>query len=311
MKLGSIKSTEKEEDKKTLDEKMKDAAKNEFRISPKEFVKIRQNQKHHGVMTEGKAAPSMTSTSLNAVTENKLRGLTLDEIRNEYHQLVKSRQLKGYAKIQTNIGPLNFEIYANLAPKASENFLELLENGYYNGTKFHRLIPNFMIQGGDPEGNGLGGDSYFGGPFSDEFSDKLSHNSRGILAMANSGPNTNKSQFYITFGKCEHLDNKHTIFGKLVGGFQTLDTMEAIPTGDEDRPKSDIEIIDAQVFGNPFRDVIQEIMKKEYKQKEKQEEEEKIDVNERWLVKKKAFVAEGENNSKSEEIGKYLKPKNK
>ncbi len=117
----------------------------DFRITPKDFVKWRQSQKHHEIFTEGKAAPSMTSTTLDATTENKLRGLGADEVRNEYYQLVKSRQLKAYAKLQTSYGSLNVEIYANLAPKTAENFLELLENGYYRNTKFHRLIPGFMV----------------------------------------------------------------------------------------------------------------------------------------------------------------------
>ena len=183
----------KEEEKKpdlTLDSLQTD----DFRVSPKDFIKLRQSLRRHEIFTEGKAAPSMTSTTLNSATENKFRSLTTDEIKSEYYQIVKSRQLKGYAKIQTNMGPLNFEIYAGLATKASENFMELLENGYYHHTKFHRLIPGFMAQGGDPEGSGKGGDSYFGGTFADEFSDKLSHNSRGILSMANSGPNSNRSQ---------------------------------------------------------------------------------------------------------------------
>ena len=119
--------------------------KKEYRISPKDFIKMRQTSNNHEIFTEGKAAPSMTSTSLNLVTENKFRSLTDDEVRTEYYQLVKSRQSKGYVKIQTNYGNLNIEVYAHIAPRTSENFLELFENGYYHNTKFHRLIPGFMV----------------------------------------------------------------------------------------------------------------------------------------------------------------------
>jgi len=102
-------------------------------------------------------------------------------------------------------------------PKTAENFLELCESGYYTNTKFHRLIPGFMIQGGDPESTGKGGKAYFTGQpkFEDEFHPKLSHDQRGVLAMANSGPNSNGSQFYFTFKECPHLDNKHTVFGQV------------------------------------------------------------------------------------------------
>ena len=99
------------------------------------------------------------------------------------------------------------------------------------------------------------------------------------------------------------MDNKHTIFGKLVGGMNTFDSIEAVPTGKEDLPKSDIEIIDSQVFVNPFRDVIQELLKKEHKKQVKEEKKAKVDVNERWFVQKKAVDAE---SSEEGEVGKYL-----
>jgi peptidyl-prolyl cis-trans isomerase-like protein 2 len=191
--LSQLKPEEKkEEEKKVVTHEQ--IQKDDFRVAPKEFIKLRRETKRHNVFTEGKTAPSATSTALSLNTDNKYRALTLDEIQTEYYQIVKSRQLKGYAKIQTNLGPLNFEVYSHLAPKAAENFLELLENGYYHHTRFHRLIPGFMVQGGDPEGSGRGGDSYLGGTFADEFTDKLTHDSRGLLSMANSGPNTNRSQ---------------------------------------------------------------------------------------------------------------------
>lgn len=194
--MDKLKPEETKEERKAEVTSKAELQKRDFRMPPKEFVRLRKETRRHNVFTEGKVAPSATSTALSSATDNKYRALTLDEIQLEYYQIVKSRQLKGYAKIQTNIGPLNFEIYCHLAPKASENFLELLENGYYHHTKFHRLVPGFMVQGGDPEGTGKGGDSYFGGQFSDEFTDKLRHSERGLLCMANAGPNTNRSQLY-------------------------------------------------------------------------------------------------------------------
>lgn len=103
-------------------------------------------------------------------------------------------QKKGYVQIVTSLGAMNIELFANFVPKTCENFIELCERKYYNNTKFHRLIPNFMVQGGDPTGSGRGGESIFGKPFEDEFHPKLSHNGPGILSMANAGKNTNKSQ---------------------------------------------------------------------------------------------------------------------
>lgn len=112
----------------------------------------------------------------------------------------------------------------------------LSKQGYYKGVKFHRSIKNFMIQGGDPTGTGRGGESYWKKDFVDEFKSNLSHKGRGILSMANRGKNTNSSQFFITFRSCQHLDNKHTIFGKLVGGLETLSKLESIPTDESDKP---------------------------------------------------------------------------
>ncbi|XP_016363570.1 peptidyl-prolyl cis-trans isomerase-like 2 [Sinocyclocheilus anshuiensis] len=148
------------------------------------------------------------------------------------YQYVKK---KGYVRLQTNKGDLNVELHCDKVPKAGENFIKLCKKGYYDGTIFHRSIRNFMIQGGDPTGTGTGGESYWGKPFKDEFRPNLSHTGRGILSMANSGPNTNKSQFFITFRSCTYLDRKHTVFGRVVGGLETLTAMENV----ESDPKTD------------------------------------------------------------------------
>lgn len=105
----------------------------------------------------------------------------------------------GYVRLTTNYGPLNLELFCKEVPKTCENFIKLCQKDYYNGTKFHRSIRNFMVQGGDPTGTGKGGESYWGQPFEDEFKQNLNHSGRGVLSMANSGPDTNKSQLLVFY----------------------------------------------------------------------------------------------------------------
>lgn len=127
-----------------------------------------------------------------------------------------------------------------------------------------------MIQGGDPTGTGKGGASVYGPTFNDEIVPQLLHDSRGVLAMANSGKNTNASQFFILYKSAPHLNYKHTVFGKVVGGFEVLTLMEKIPTDDEDRPVQEVEITGATVFVNPYTELIEE--EKEKKKKAELEE---------------------------------------
>eukprot|EP01059_Diplonema_ambulator_P026795 TRINITY_DN44232_c0_g1_i1.p1 TRINITY_DN44232_c0_g1~~TRINITY_DN44232_c0_g1_i1.p1 ORF type:complete len:283 (+),score=72.57 TRINITY_DN44232_c0_g1_i1:46-894(+) len=175
-----------------------------------------------------------------------------EKLRREIAFKVKSDSLKGYLTFTTTCGHLNIELFCSQAPTACENFLTLSESGYYTNLCFHRLIPGFMIQGGDPTKSGAGGRSCWGPPFQDEFT-TLSHSSRGILSMANSGPNTNGSQFFITFAECIHLDGKHTVFGRVVGGMATLDAMEQTPTASSERPEKEIKVTGVQVYWNPFK----------------------------------------------------------
>jgi peptidyl-prolyl cis-trans isomerase-like 3 len=157
--------------------------------------------------------------------------------------------------LHTNFGNIKLEIYCEAVPKASENFLKLAASGYYDGTKFHRNMVNFMIQGGDPSGTGKGGESVFGGYFADEFTPDLKHNTRGILSMANNGPDTNGSQFFFLYSPQEHLDNKYTIFGHIISneGMSTLDSLEKVETqGKKHRPCHDIVIENITIHANPM-----------------------------------------------------------
>ena len=142
------------------------------------------------------------------------------------------------ATMQTNHGAIELELFAADAPATVENFTKLARDGFYDGVIFHRVIRDFMVQGGDPTGTGSGGPGY---KFADEFN---SHKIiRGALAMANAGPNTNGSQFFIvTAEACPWLDGKHTVFGEVTSGMDVVDKIEGVPTGPGDRPLDDVRI---------------------------------------------------------------------
>jgi peptidyl-prolyl cis-trans isomerase B (cyclophilin B) len=142
------------------------------------------------------------------------------------------------ATLHTNHGPIAIELYASEAPKTVENFTKLAGDGFYDGVIFHRVIPDFMIQGGDPTGTGRGGPGY---TFEDEFNDHKVE--RGALAMANAGPNTNGSQFFIvTADACPWLDGKHTVFGRVTDGMDVVDTISGLDTDAADKPRQDVVI---------------------------------------------------------------------
>jgi peptidyl-prolyl cis-trans isomerase B (cyclophilin B) len=147
------------------------------------------------------------------------------------------------ATLQTNHGPIGLELYGDDAPKTVQNFVKLSRDGFYDGVTFHRVIPDFMIQGGDPTGTGSGGPGY---QFEDEFN---AHKvERGALAMANAGPNTNGSQFFIvTADACPWLDGKHTVFGKVTSGMEVVDAISQLPTDARDRPHDDVKIENVSV----------------------------------------------------------------
>jgi peptidylprolyl isomerase len=149
--------------------------------------------------------------------------------------------------LQTTQGNVEIKLYPDAAPKTVENFLGLVKAGYYDGIAFHRVIKSFMIQGGDPTGTGRGGESIWGSKFEDEFSPNLSFDRKGILAMANAGPNTNGSQFFITTVPTPWLNNKHTIFGEVVSGYDAVEKIENTAVGAGDKPLEDQRIIKATV----------------------------------------------------------------
>ena len=150
--------------------------------------------------------------------------------------------------LQTTSGELTLELFPKAAPKAVENFLRLVEMGYYNGIGFHRIIKGFMIQGGDPTGTGRGGSSIWNKPFEDEIALGYTFDRGGVLAMANAGANTNGSQFFITTAKAPWLDGKHTIFGEVKSGFETLNAIESIPTDSNNRPQETPRILQASIL---------------------------------------------------------------
>jgi len=149
-------------------------------------------------------------------------------------------------RLETSLGEIELELYYQHAPKTCENFAELARRGYYDGVVFHRVIQGFMIQSGDPTGTGRGGESIYGAKFEDELcGGRLKHVGAGVLSMANAGPNTNGSQFFITLAPCPHLDGKHTIFGRVSAGIGVLEAIGGVATDPSDRPTQEIQIFRA------------------------------------------------------------------
>ena len=216
------------------------------------------------------------------------------------YEQVRKLKKKGYVQLVTNKGAFSVQLHCEIAPVTCDNFLSLARSKYFEYQIFHRLIPNFMIQGGDPTGSGRGGQSFFGGPFPDEFDDRLRHEEPGIVSMANSGKkNDNKSQFFITFAPCPHLDRKHTVFGKIVGGMADFMRLNATPTNSSDVPIDPIRIERVVVVEDPFEAVVKASDEKSIQEAE---------------TRKQAFyiqAARGDPmahhpNRASMEIGKYI-----
>ncbi|KAI4324829.1 hypothetical protein MLD38_030281 [Melastoma candidum] len=245
--------------------------------------------------TTGAASRSFTSTSFDPVTKNEY----------EYIKVEKNPKKKGYVQLHTTHGDLNIELHCDIAPRACENFITLCDRGYYNGVAFHRSIRNFMIQGGDPTGTGRGGESIWGKPFKDEVNSKLLHSGRGVVSMANSGPHTNGSQFFILYKSANHLNFKHTVFGGVVGGMMTLTAMEKVPVDDNDRPLDEIKITGVTVFVNPYTDPDEEEEKEKAKEEEAAGDKDSDKVGS-WYSNPGALPTEA-GTAGGGGVGKYLK----
>ena len=214
--------------------------------------------KTDAMRTTGACSRSFTSSVFNPTTANVRESVVIE----------RNPTKKAFLRMVTSAGHLNIELHSDIVPRTCENFITLARQGYYDGTVFHRCIARFMIQGGDPTGTGRGGESMWGRAFRDELDSRLSHDARGVLAMANSGKNTNGSQFYITFRPCPHLDSKHAVFGRVVGGLRTLDTMEGAGVDAEDRPISDIKILGVEIFTDPYAELAAEEQEERQRQNE-------------------------------------------
>ncbi|KAM4810167.1 spliceosome-associated protein CWC27 homolog [Rhinophrynus dorsalis] len=178
----------------------------------------------------------------------------------------------GKVLLKTTAGDVDIELWSKEAPKACRNFIQLCLEGYYDNTIFHRVVPDFIVQGGDPTGTGSGGESIYGKPFRDEFHSRLRFNRRGLVAMANAGPHDNGSQFFFTLGRADELNSKHTIFGKVTGDtIYNILRLTEVDIGEDERPVNPHKIKSTEVLFNPFDDIIPRIIKK---QKNEQEEEE-------------------------------------
>ncbi|POM81129.1 Peptidylprolyl isomerase [Phytophthora palmivora] len=239
-------------------------------------------------------------------------------------QAVRKLKKKGLVRLETTAGNINLEVDCDFVPQTADNFMSLCKKKYYDNVLFHRVIMGFMMQGGDPTGTGRGGESIWKKPFRDEIDSRLSHDARGVLSMANSGPGTNNSQFFITFKACPHLDKKHTVFGRVVGGMDALDIVERIETDAEDRPIVDVRIKNVQIFANPFQeyeeaqeqglDVVQVAKEKAVRDAKPQVHGTVLKIGGKWVAYDDLGEVEVANiptseTSKDENVGKYLKTK--
>ena len=166
-----------------------------------------------------------------------------DKMKSKDVQTKKEGKEMTVAVINTNMGKIEVELFADKTPKTVENFVGLAEKGYYKGVIFHRVIKDFMIQGGDPTGTGRGGESLWGKPFEDEIVPSLTFDKPGMLAMANAGPNTNGSQFFITVAPTTWLNGHHTIFGQVIDGMDVVYAISKVATSKPgDKPLKDVVI---------------------------------------------------------------------
>lgn len=204
---------------------------------------------------EKKTTESTNPTAIESVTPSAMANATIDDKKSPVPSAVSSTPKESDKKdfvfdvkkqyqveMQTTLGTIKLKLYSKESPKAVENFVRLVNNQYYNGIIFHRIIKGFMIQTGDPTGTGTGGQSAFGKEFENEDDPSLSYNKAGILGMANHGKNTNGSQFFITTGPRPHLDHGYTIFGEVTEGLEVVSAIEKVKTNEKDKPLEDVKM---------------------------------------------------------------------
>ncbi|OCF37351.1 peptidyl-prolyl cis-trans isomerase-like 2 [Kwoniella heveanensis BCC8398] len=296
---------------------------------PQASVAHEKKEDNASNFSSGRAAASLTSTAMTPQTKSERAMFDEEEFMfEEMSRPTKEKdrlKSKAYATILTNFGGLNIELHGDRAPKTVYNFVQLAKEGKYDNVIFHRLIPGFMVQGGDPTGTGRGGKSYWGEPFRDEYNEKgaYKHDGRGVLSMANSGPRSNTSQFFITFRATDHLNGKHTVFGKLVGGEDVLDKIERVPVRPGgDRPAKDIVILGVNVLQDPFeaykerlaarlarQDQSDEALKRRAEAQAEREKDRTTWLGTNLGVKGESKVQKEERKRKAETegVGRYLK----
>jgi len=264
-------------------------------------------------MTSGRVSGSLTSTFMDVTHDDDAKEATQEEMLLAQFQVMRKQKKKGYVTLHTSLGDIGLELHCDIAPRTCTNFLGLVEAGKYDNTKFHRLIPSFMIQGGKASSDAED-ESLWGGSFPDEFDDRLTHTGEGILAMANAGTDTNKRQFYLTFKSCNHLDRKHSVFGRVVQGLEVLKAMEQVPTDKKDRPVDEIKILSVEVLSNPAKEAEEyERIRIEERSEAKKREDEARKASALGRSSQKPFtkrsespVSSGATPSSPAPVGKYL-----
>jgi peptidyl-prolyl cis-trans isomerase-like protein 2 len=257
--------------------------------------------------TSGKASGSLTSTAMDVASDNTAREANPEEILQVQFQAMRNNKKKGYVQLFTNRGEILLELHCDIVPRTCTNFLGLCEANKYQNTKFHRLIPNFMIQGGKSTTDDDA--SLWGPAFADEFDDRLKHTGGGVVSMANAGPGTNKRQFFMTFKSCPHLDRKHSIFGKVVKGMEVVQELGKIPTDKKDRPLEPVIIERTEILVNPAQEAELQVEKEiEERAVYRRQEEEKRKANALGRTTTAATKA-AQTKAKAETknvVGKYL-----
>ncbi len=335
-KLQSKQQKQKEEEEKNKKRKQQEQSGNE-NDEEGDYKKMKILTSDLGITyTKGKTSGSFTSTALSSASlssTNDIREATEEEILSSLFATMKKRKQKAFVRMYTNLGNMDIELQADIAPRTCMNFIGLVEKKWYDGTFFHRLIRNFMVQGGGSSTSSKGGkkkkrktsdgqadedeQSIWGGAFQDEFDQRLKHIGPGVVSMANAGKDSNKCQFFITFKSAPHLDNKHSVFGKVVKGLDVLKLIEDVPCDKtNDRPLEDLYIEKIVLFGdNPVADA-EAIEKKKILKRMQERERTSLERKESALGKSKGKVnstfATKQSSSNNKEVlvprvGQYLK----